>query len=99
MFLKNIINCEPEVARHFGRRRRRRRRAGAAIGLSLPCCAVLLRLGQLREEKPRLAGDCLEEPLLHRLLFKKSGLLLIFSALRAKQARNQNKDVLSVVIL
>lgn len=75
MFLKNIMRimtCEPEVARHFGRRRKRsKRRAGAATGLSLPCCAVLLRLGWLGEDKPRLAGDCLEKPLPHRLLFSK----------------------------
>lgn len=46
-----------------------KRRAGAATGLSLPRCAVLARPGQFGEEKPRLAGDYLEEPLLHHLLF------------------------------
>lgn len=72
MFLKNIwriMTCEPEVARHFERRRKSSKRKAAATGLFLPCCAVLLRLGHLGEEKPRLAGDCLEKPLLHSLLF------------------------------
>lgn len=103
MVLKNILRimtCGPEVARHFGRRMRRKRKAGAATGLCLPCCAVLVRLDWLGEEKPRLAGDCLEKPLLHRLLFLKSqDHCSLFLALWPKLARNQNKDVESIVIL